>query len=73
EEKLLTSFTDYLNFFEFMLYLRKIDALREEDVKAMFDYYLKLFYKSEPIIKYLSEMGFEYLAEYLERYKSSME
>lgn len=65
DEKLLSSFTDYLNFFEFMLYLRKIGALKEDDVKAMFDYYIKLFHKSKPIIEYLSKMGFEHLSEYL--------
>lgn len=70
EERLLSKFTDYLNFFEFMLYLRRIGALEEEDVKAMFDYYLKLFYKSKPIIEYLPKVGFEYLAEYLKKYES---
>jgi len=48
-----------------------LGALKEDDVKAMFDYYLKLFYKSKLTIEYLSRMGFEYLAEYLERYKHS--
>lgn len=71
EEKFLSNFTDYLNFFEFMLYLRKIGALKEDDVKAMFEYYLELFYKSKPIIEYLSKMGFENLTEYLEKHKHS--
>ncbi|MEM3382306.1 MAG: hypothetical protein QXI59_04860 [Candidatus Bathyarchaeia archaeon] len=71
EEELLSNFTDYLNFFEFMLHLRKTGALKEEDVKAMFDYYLKLFYKSKTIIEYLSKTGYEYLAEHLKRYETS--
>jgi hypothetical protein len=69
EEKFLSDFTDYLNFFEFIIYLMKMGALMEDDVEAMFDYYLKLFYKSKPIIEYMKKTGYEYLAGYLEEHE----
>lgn len=58
EEKRLSEFTDYLNFFEFMLYLKEMSALEEKDVKAMFDYHLRLFRESEVINRYIGKMGF---------------
>jgi len=38
----------------------------------MFDYYLKPFYKSKPIIEYLSKMGYEYLSDYLRMHEYPM-
>jgi hypothetical protein len=34
-------FNDYLNFFEFMMYLRKTKALKDDDIADMFKYYLE--------------------------------
>jgi len=66
EDKLLTKFTDYLNFFEFMVYLRKIGALKKKDVEALFNYYLWRLSRSKPIMQYLPRAGYGYLFEYLE-------
>jgi hypothetical protein len=41
EQIVFDQFTDYLNLFEFVAYLRKLDQLDSEDIKAMFAYYLE--------------------------------
>ena len=61
----LDQFTDYCNFFEFMMVLKKSGVLKPEDVKDMFRYYLDLF-PSNVIEKYLMKNGFKLLSKYLQ-------
>ena len=61
----LDQFTDYCNFFEFMMMLKKSRILKSEDVKVMFRYYLYRF-SSNIIEKYLMENGFKLLSKYLQ-------
>jgi hypothetical protein len=63
----LFRFTDYLNFFEFTMFLLKIKALNETDVDDMFDYYLGLLSGSEAIMAYLRAYGYSLLFDYLGR------
>ncbi len=72
EDKFLEAFVDYLNFFEFILYLQKTKALHEEEVKQLFAFYLNLLKnKSKIICEYIlkPENGFELLGQYLENQK----
>ncbi len=59
--------TDYLNFFEFMAYLRKSGQLSKKDVQALFDYYLGSMRKHEAVRKYIVDdsKGYGYLKELL--------
>jgi len=60
----LEKLVDYLNFFEFALYLHKIGTLKREDVRQMFEYYLNLL-KSDVIKEYAQKEGFELLHDYM--------
>jgi len=67
ENQLFSEFTDFLNFFEFMLYLTKNNSIKEADVEDMFNYYLTLLGSSVPIKSYLPEDGYELLSTYLRK------
>lgn len=56
-------FTDYLNFFEFVAYLRACGQLSSKDVAALFDYYLRVLNKHEDVRKYVldDKNGYGYL------------
>jgi hypothetical protein len=60
-------FTDYLNFFEFMGYLRNSGQLSRRDVTALFDYYLGCLRKHDAVRKYIADdsKGYGYLKESL--------
>lgn len=55
--------TDYLNFFEFVQYLRESKQLSDEDVQALFGYYLACLKKHHATMTYISDSGkgFDYL------------
>jgi hypothetical protein len=65
-------FTDYLNFFELIALLKKTGQLTSDDIKAGFEYYLRLLTKGQnPVIRrYLVEAGFKNLDRLLEEYES---
>jgi len=67
EEK--AEFTDYLNFFELVAYLKKSTQLRDEDVEALFDYYLKCLNRHERVRRYIDnpENGYENLSMLLKK------
>ncbi len=67
ESTTLASFTDYLNFFEFMVYLKKKGAIKREDMIDMFKYYLDCLRRSAPILSYIPKFGFEMLNEFFGR------
>jgi len=45
-------FSDYLNFFEFMAYLKACGQLSQNDIAALFDYYLRILSKHGDARKY---------------------
>lgn len=63
-------FTDYLNFFEFMAYLRACGQLSHKDVAALFDYYLRVLSKHKDVRKYVldEKNGYGYLSRLLPRF-----
>jgi len=70
QRDLLDSFTDYLNFFEFVGLLRRIGRLTDADVKDLFDYYIRRLVEVDSDHKirlYLRSTGFENLNRLLNR------
>jgi hypothetical protein len=64
-------FTDYLNFFEMIAHLREAGQLTSSDIRATFDYYLRLLTKrrNPEIREYLKKDGFESLDKLLLEYE----
>ncbi len=62
--------TDYLNFFEFMAYLKDRRQLSKKDVAALFDYYLRLLSKHKDVRKYVLDdrNGYGYLKILMARF-----
>lgn len=60
--------TDYLNFFEFVQYLKVSKQLSEQDVQALFGYYLGCLRRHQAIVEYIEkdENGFDYLRDFLQ-------
>jgi len=65
-------FTDYLNFFEFMAYLKACGQLSHKDVAALFDYYLRILAKHSDVRKYVLDdrNGYGYLKRLLTKFSS---
>jgi len=72
QQVVFDQFTDYLNLFEMVARLRAIKQLTSEDIKATFDYYLRLLTeKRNPVIReYLKKEGFENLDKLLKEYEN---
>lgn len=60
-----TNFTDYLNFFEFVAYLKKSGQLEKDDVDALFQYYLCRLNKHRCVVEFIDKYGFKNLKELL--------
>jgi len=62
-----SDWTDYLNFFEFVAYLRSSRQLSERDVQALFGYYLECLKRHPVVVEYIRDRskGFDYLRELL--------
>ena len=62
-------FTDYLNFFELVAYLKESKQLKARDVDALFEYYLCCLKKHQPVMDYIGKdsSGFEHLRRLLSR------
>ena len=71
ESKLFDSFTDFLNFFEMMAYMEHERQVAEDEIEAMFGYYLgrmlEVFGKRF-LLSYLTSAGFEHLPDLLVNY-----
>ena len=61
------TFTDYLNFFEFMAYLKECRQLSKADIRALFHYYLRAMWTHEAVRKYVLDdrNGYDYLKKLL--------
>jgi len=67
-----SALTDYLNFFEFVAYLKSSKQLAESDVEALFGYYLNCLRRHKEVVGYLGDKdkGYEYLRKLLTDGKS---
>jgi hypothetical protein len=71
ERDLLDAFTDYLNFFEYIAFLQKKGQVSKDEIKAMFEYYLKRIIQVDQgnkIRRYIPREGFENLHKLLLQY-----
>ncbi len=66
-----SEFTDYLNFFELVIFLVHTGQLEESDVLGIFQYYLGCLQRHTPVMAYLNNKGkgFERLSEFLNKAK----
>lgn len=64
EEKLV----DYLNFFEFVAHLWKLNRIRLREVRRLFNYYLTQLSERDYVTAYLARNDFEDLIQLLERF-----
>jgi len=64
-------FTDYLNFFEYVAFLKDSRQLRDSEVEALFGYYLDCLNRHERIRKYINDTanGYEKLRALLKKRK----
>lgn len=60
-----TEFTDYLNFFEYVVFLRNSKQLKNSEIEALFGYYLKCLQRHASVRNYIADpdSGFEGLAK----------
>ena len=58
------AFTDYLNFFEFIAFLKASKQLKDSEIEAIFGYYLDCLNRHDRVKQYISnaENGYEGLA-----------
>ena len=63
-----SEFTDYLNFFEFIAFLKKSKQLHDSEVHDLFGYYLGCLKRHATVRAYISnsENGYEGLADLIE-------
>ena len=61
------AFTDYLNFFEFIAFLKKSKQLKDSEIEALFGYYLDCLNRHDRVKQYISnpENGYEGLTNLL--------
>ena len=62
------NFTDYLNFFELVAYLKESGQLKTKDVDALFSYYLCSLKKHDCVTAYIGKYGFKHLKNLLSEY-----
>lgn len=60
-----SKFTDYLNFFEFVAFLKKSKQLKIDEIDDLFGYYLDCLSQREEMREYVSKRGYELLAQLL--------
>jgi hypothetical protein len=61
------AFTDYLNFFEFIAFLKSSKQLKDSEIEVLFGYYLDCLNRHDRVRQYVSnpENGYEALAKLL--------
>ena len=62
-----STFTDYLNFFEFIAFLNKSKQLKDSEIDSLFGYYLDCLNRHDRVKQYISnaQNGYEGLAKLL--------
>lgn len=63
-------FTDYLNFFEFVAFLRKEGQLNFREVEQLFGYYLNCLNSREDIRGYIEKRDYQLLDSLLAEYRN---
>lgn len=58
-------FTDYLNFFEFVAFLKRSEQITFEEIDDLFGYYLNCIARHKSIREYLTPNGYELLDDLL--------
>ena len=60
-------FTDYLNFFEFIVFLKTSKQLKNSEIEVLFGYYFDCLNRHQRVKQYIAdpENGYEGLAEML--------
>lgn len=61
-------FTDYLNFFEFVAFLKKSKQLKMDEVDYLFGYYLDCLSRREDVREYILKRGYELLGQLLQEF-----
>lgn len=61
DAKLLADFDDFLNFFEFTAFLQRRKELEASEVRAMFDYILRILGGAPNLLGYIRQYGYEEL------------
>jgi hypothetical protein len=72
ERDLFDDFTDYLNFFEMLVYLGNRGQIQREELESMFGYYLRsltLVSGAEELLDYLERAKFRNLRQFLVNYR----
>jgi hypothetical protein len=71
-KKETADFTDYLNFFEFLAYLKGSRQITGDEMLGLFNYYLKNLKKTAVVYDYIQDRhkGFERLARVLKEMKA---
>ena len=59
EKELVENLTIYLNFFQLIATFKDLKQLKINEIRKMFDYYLRLLVKYEWVIKYMEEEQFD--------------
>lgn len=61
DSQLLGELDNFLNFFEFLAFLKKRREVTPEEVKAMFEYPLKMLATNGTVLAYIRKYGYEEL------------
>jgi hypothetical protein len=70
-DELAEKLVNYLNFFEFVGSLWKLNQLSIQEIHFLFDYYLRLIDRYPEVISFVKEYGFENLEQLLIRIKET--
>ena len=70
-----SEFSDYLNFFELVLFLANSKQLSKSDVLGVFQYYLGCMKRSPPVMQFLNDRnnGFEHLRDFFKKNEDSFQ
>lgn len=66
-DELAEAFVDYLNFFEFVVSLWKLDQLKQREIKMIFEYYLLNLKDHKFVMDFIQQNGFENLEALIAR------
>jgi len=68
KENIAAEFSDYLNYFQFIVSLRKLAQIKDSDISVMFNYYIVNLKNNTNVMKYLVEYGYKELNDFILKY-----
>ena len=71
DAELCEQLVDYLNFFEFIASLWAMKQLSLREIRMLFQYYLELNARHEPVLQFIRTQGFESLQKMMATLESS--